>query len=71
MAAHFLHHSVITLADHAEQTDAGSEVQLEAAEGSMTFQTFDIGKVLQQGTVLVASGGQVSHSDQHSTCIAN
>ncbi len=62
MAAHFMHHSVITLAEQAEEKSALVDIKPELTEdlaGSMTFQNFDISQVLQQGTVLVASGGQV------------
>ncbi|KAL0040872.1 hypothetical protein WJX79_008076 [Trebouxia sp. C0005] len=58
MAAHFTHHSVITLAEQAEQNPTVVKIKPEPTEGAMTFQTFDICQVLQQGTVLVASGGQ-------------
>ncbi|KAL3139542.1 btaf1 RNA polymerase II, B-TFIID transcription factor-associated, 170kDa [Trebouxia sp. C0009 RCD-2024] len=59
MAAHFTHHSVITLADAAGPA-TGSPVKTEALDGAsaMPFQDFNITQVLQQGTVLVASGGQ-------------
>ena len=60
MAAHFTHHSVITLAEQAEQNSTVIEIKPEPTEGAMTFQTLDICQVLQQGTVLVASGGQAS-----------
>ena len=60
MAAHFSHHSMITLAERAEQKATLVEIKSEPTEGAMTFQTFDICQVLQQGTVLVASGGQAS-----------
>ena len=62
MAAHFIHHSVITLAEQAEEKATSAEIKPdpdEAPAGSMTFRNFDISQVLQQGTVLVASGGQV------------
>ena len=60
MAAHFTHHSVITLADAAGPATA-SPVKTEELGGAstMSFQDFNITQVLQQGTILVASGGQV------------
>ncbi len=59
-AVHFTHHGVITLAEKAEQNPTVIEIKPEPTEGAMTFQTFDICQVLQQGIVLVASGGQAS-----------
>lgn len=61
MAAHFTHHSVITLAEAAEPAAAASPVKVEelGAPSAMSFQNFNISQVLQQGTALVASGGQV------------
>lgn len=60
MAAHFTHHSVVTLADAAGPAIA-SPVKTEELDGAaaMPFHDFNITQVLQQGTVLVASGGQV------------
>ncbi len=59
-AVHFTHHDVITLAEKAEQNPTVIEIKPEPTEGAMTFQTFDICQVLQQGIVLVVSGGQAS-----------
>lgn len=61
MAAHFTHHSVITLAEAAEPATAASPAKVEelVAASAMSFQNFDISQVLQQGTALVASGGKV------------
>ena len=60
MAAHFTHHSVITLAEAAEPAITASPVKVEelGAASAMSFQNFNTTQVLQQGTVLVASGGQ-------------
>lgn len=67
MAAHFTHHSVITLAKAAEPVTAASPVKVEELDdaSAMSFQNFDITQVLQQGTVLVASGGQVCPFTSH------
>ena len=62
MAAHFKHHSVVTLTEHAQEKAATVDCKPQFSDvhaGSMTFQNFDILQVLLQGTVLVASGGQV------------
>ena len=60
MAAHFTHHSVSTLAAAAEPATTASVKEEELGEASaMSFQNFNISQVLKQGTVLVASGGQV------------
>ena len=61
MAAHFTHHSVSTLAEAAEPAMAASPVKVEelSAASAMSFQNFNVSQVLQQGTILVASGGQV------------
>ena len=61
MAAHFSHHTVITLADAAGTAPAALPVKVEELGNAsfMTLQSFSIAQVLQQGTVLVASAGQV------------
>ena len=62
MAAHFQHHTASSLAQQAESKPLNMQVKLEGSEasaGSMTFGNFDISQVLQQGTVLLASAGQV------------
>ena len=52
---------MITLADAAGPATAASPVKVEEIGGgsAISFQKFNISQVLQQGTVLVASGGQV------------
>lgn len=61
MAIHFRHHSVFTLADTAGVSAATVPTKVEepSNDQAMTFQNFKIAQVLQQGTVLMASGGQV------------
>ena len=61
MATHFRHHSVATLADSAGVTSATVPIKVEVPSNdqAMTFQNFKVAQVLQQGTVLMASGGQV------------
>lgn len=62
MAAHFKHHSPSTLAEAAVPTSGLFDVKTEdskASAGGMSLQSFNILQVLEQGTILVASEGQV------------
>lgn len=77
MAAHFEHHSAATLAQAAGLHYTAAAVKSEAdkaSTGGMTLQNFDVLRVLGQGTILVASAGQVllcHHCSTHglSLCI--
>ena len=67
MAAHFQHHTVSTLAKQAETKGPLLDTKLEkglTSTGSMTFDNLSIDQVLKQGTILVASAGQVSSPTQ-------
>lgn len=62
MAAHFEHHCATTLSSAVElETNVltSQSVPDKSTTGSMTLQNFNILQVLEQGTILVASEGQV------------
>ena len=68
MAAHFRHHSSSTLADAAGPAIGMSAVKSEdskASAGGLSLQNFNILQVLEQGTILVASEGQVAFATPH------
>ena len=63
MAAHFKHHSIASLLAALDDISEAVAVKPEpdtAGTGGMTLQKFNLLQVLEQGTILVASEGQVT-----------
>ena len=63
MAAHFKHHSLASLLAATDDISEAVAMKAEAATagtGGMTVQNFNLLQVLEQGTILVASEGQVT-----------